>query len=106
MSVARGLPATHRTGRAGARADFGVGRPGVLVAALPRPPDTTARWLNATYTATHADLVAGIWILKLVLLTLADRAAAALICDRLPDRMNRWATRPRSCGADHPSGAR
>jgi len=44
---------------------------GVLVAALLLPADTTATWLNATYGATHADVIAGVWILKLSVVTLA-----------------------------------
>jgi hypothetical protein len=36
----------------------------VLVAAVLLPVDASATWLHATYSATHGDLVAGIWILK------------------------------------------
>ncbi|HEY5546594.1 MAG TPA: glycosyltransferase family 39 protein [Gemmatimonadaceae bacterium] len=54
---------------------------GVLVAALLLPADTTATWLNATYGATHADVIAGVWILKLSVVTLA---VIALLLGRYP----------------------
>ena len=43
----------------------------VAMGAVLLPVDVTARWFNATYNATHADLVAGVWILKLALVALA-----------------------------------
>ena len=43
----------------------------LAMAAVLLPVDVTARWFNANYNATHADLVSGVWILKLTLVALA-----------------------------------
>jgi hypothetical protein len=61
------------------RADLGWLALAILALAL--PVGATARWFNATYTATTADLVAGTWILKLAMLALA---IAGLLVARLP----------------------
>jgi hypothetical protein len=45
-----------------------------LVTAILLPVNSTATWLNATYTATLADVVAGVWILKVTLAAIAVSA--------------------------------
>lgn len=47
-----------------------------LAAAILLPAGTAASWLHPTYTATHADLVTGAWILKASVAALALAALA------------------------------
>lgn len=54
---------------------------GLAIAAVLLPVDATAGWLKGAHTATPADLVAGVWILKISLVALA---ASALFVQRLP----------------------
>ncbi len=56
----------------------------VLLAAIVLPVTPTAAWFDGTYTATRDDLVAGTWVLKLALATLAA-AGLAIRHLRLPD---------------------
>ena len=89
MSAPGAVPAPNRwTGWGATDVAWAV----VAMAAVLLPVDVTARWFNATYNATHADLVAGVWILKLTLVALA---AAGLTLRRwsmhqveAPDRNN------------------
>ena len=53
----------------------------LAIAAVLLPVDATAGWLKGAYTATPADLVAGVWILKISLVAVA---ASALFVQRLP----------------------
>lgn len=50
----------------------------MLALAALLPVQTTATWLNGTYTATRADLVAGVWILKSAVAGLALLAMGLL----------------------------
>lgn len=56
----------------------------LAIAAVLLPVDATAAWLKGAHTATPADLVAGVWILKVSLVALA---VCALSVRRLPARV-------------------
>jgi len=65
------------------RADFAWSA--VAILALILPVDGTARWLDAAYTATRADVAAGVWILKMSVIALAG---TAVLLRRLPSRVS------------------
>ena len=81
MSAPGAVPAPNRWMGWGAR---DVVWAVVAIAGALLPVDATARWFNAPYNATHADLVAGVWIFKLTLVALA---AAGLT-------LRRWSVDP------------
>jgi hypothetical protein len=84
MGASGVTPASASGGTGGHRASLAWAALGVV--ALVLPVESTARWFHATYTATAADVVWGVWLLKLTLVALA---IAGILLSRAPLPLSR-----------------